>query len=223
MHYLLFYEASDDYVTKRAKFCSEHLAEAWKAARRGELVLGGAFANPVDGAVLLFNGDSPSVAEEFAKADPYVTGGAVKRWYVREWTTVVGDQAATPVKPDQAAPGASCEPASERTVGFSGPVLRMWKGRSSVEKAGDYVRHVTESVFPQLHSIRGHNGAYLLRRSIESGIEFLVLTLWESMDAVRKFAGPQAEKAVVEPAARAALTQFDEVATHYEIVRRTGG
>jgi uncharacterized protein YciI len=99
-HYLLFYEVGEDYVAQRAKFRNEHLAKGWKASQRGELVLGGALADPVDGAVLLFRGESRSVAEEFAKADPYVTSGAVKRWYVREWTTVVGDQAATPVWPE---------------------------------------------------------------------------------------------------------------------------
>ena len=99
MHYLLFYEVSDDYVSRRAQFRSEHLEKAWKASDRGELVLGGAFANPVDGAVLLFKGDSPDVARNFAKTDPYVTSGAVRRWYVREWTTVVGEGAAAPVKP----------------------------------------------------------------------------------------------------------------------------
>lgn len=103
MHYLLFYEAADDYVEKRARFRSEHLEKAWKASERGELVLGGALANPVDGAVLLFKGESPGVAEEFARTDPYVTGGAVTRWFVREWTTVVGDAAEKPVKPKQAA------------------------------------------------------------------------------------------------------------------------
>jgi hypothetical protein len=56
--------------------------------------LGGAFANPVDGAVLLFQGNSPQVAEKFAEADPYVTSGVVKRWYVREWTTVAGKDVA---------------------------------------------------------------------------------------------------------------------------------
>lgn len=99
MHYLLFYEAGEDYVAKRAQFRSAHLAKAWQAAKRGELVLGGAYANPANGAVLLFRGDSPAVAEQFAKADPYVTGGAVNRWYVREWTTVVGEQAQMPVAP----------------------------------------------------------------------------------------------------------------------------
>jgi hypothetical protein len=59
----------------------------------------------VDGAVLLFKSDSPRVAEDFARADPYVTSGLVKRWYVREWTTVAGEGAATPIRPNPASPG----------------------------------------------------------------------------------------------------------------------
>ena len=99
MHYLLFYEVGEDYVSRRAQFRELHLTKAWQASERGELVLAGALANPVDGAVLLFQGDSPEVAEKFARTDPYVLNGAVKRWYVREWTTVAGDAAATPVRP----------------------------------------------------------------------------------------------------------------------------
>jgi uncharacterized protein YciI len=98
-HFLLFYEVSDDYITRRAAFRDEHLRLAWQACRRGELVLGGAFANPPDGALLLFQGDSAEAAENFAKADPYVANGLVKRWRVREWTTVIGEGAATPVRP----------------------------------------------------------------------------------------------------------------------------
>jgi hypothetical protein len=105
MHYLLFYEAAEDYLARRAEFRGLHLALAWKASERGELLLGGALANPVDGAVLLFKGDSPSVAEDFALADPYVTNGLVKRWYVREWTTVAGEHAAKPTRPNPAPPG----------------------------------------------------------------------------------------------------------------------
>ncbi|HEY2469142.1 MAG TPA: YciI-like protein [Terracidiphilus sp.] len=101
MHYLLFYEVGDDYVERRAQFRNVHLKLGWEAAQRGELVLGGALANPVDGAVLLFKGDSPEVAEKFARVDPYVTNGIVKRWYVREWTTVVGDLSANPKRPAQ--------------------------------------------------------------------------------------------------------------------------
>jgi uncharacterized protein YciI len=98
-HYLLFYDVGEDYVQKRAALRSRHLEKAWQAHDRGELILGGALANPVDGAVLLFKGDSPQVAETFAGADPYVTNGLVVRWHVREWTTVVGDQAAHPNRP----------------------------------------------------------------------------------------------------------------------------
>lgn len=101
MHYLLFYEVGEDYVSKRAQFRELHLKKAWEASERGELILAGAFARPVDGAVLLFSGHSSEVAEKFAKADPYVKNGAVKRWYVREWTTVAGQGAATPIRPKE--------------------------------------------------------------------------------------------------------------------------
>jgi len=90
MHYLLFYEVVPDYVERRALFREEHLAHARQAQARGELLLGGALADPVDGAVLLFQADSPAVAEAFAAADPYVQNGLVTRWRVRPWTTVVG-------------------------------------------------------------------------------------------------------------------------------------
>jgi hypothetical protein len=102
MHYLLFYELSEDYISRRAEFRKAHLELAWKASGCGELVLGGALANPTDRAVLLFKGDSPEVAEKFARVDPYVTSGIVKRWYVREWITVAGEAAAAPVLPSAA-------------------------------------------------------------------------------------------------------------------------
>jgi uncharacterized protein len=107
MHYLLFYEVGEDYVARRAPFRDAHLEKAWKASERGEILLAGALANPVDGVVLVFQGDSPEVAEKFAKTDPYVVNGAVKRWYVREWTTVVGKDAATPVRPSVPPPAKS--------------------------------------------------------------------------------------------------------------------
>lgn len=100
MHYLLFYEVGGDYLERRALFRSQHLALAWAAHERGELILGGALQEPVDGAVLLFAGDSPEVAAEFARNDPYVTNGLVTRWNVRPWMTVVGRDSASPVRPD---------------------------------------------------------------------------------------------------------------------------
>ncbi len=90
MHYLLFYEAVENYTERRRPFREAHLAYAQAAVDRGELVLGGALANPVDRAVLLFHALTPAVAEAFARGDPYVTNGLVERWSVREWTTVVG-------------------------------------------------------------------------------------------------------------------------------------
>ena len=99
MDYLLFYDYSSDYLERRSAFRAEHLARAWDAQSKGHLVLAGAFANPADGAVFHFRGDSPTAAEEFAKADPYVRNGLATRWRVREWTTVVGDAASTPVRP----------------------------------------------------------------------------------------------------------------------------
>jgi uncharacterized protein YciI/heme-degrading monooxygenase HmoA len=228
MHYLLFYEVGEDYASRRAEFREAHLEKAWKASERGELVLGGALANPLDGAVLLFRGNSPEVPERFAKDDPYVTSGAVKRWHVREWTTVVGEDAATPVRPEVVGAGKKTLTDSLNRVGADnsprdkGPILRMWRARSTIDKSGEYVQHATKKVFPTLRAIEGHRGAYLLRRAVDGAIELVVLTLWESMEAVRKFAGKDPEKAVVEPEARAALTSFDDSVTHFEIVDRTG-
>lgn len=98
MHYLLLYDAAPDYAERRVPFRAAHLAHAWAASDRGELVLGGALADPVDGAVLLFECESPDVAEAFARADPYVVNGLVTRWRVRPWTTVVGATATNPLR-----------------------------------------------------------------------------------------------------------------------------
>ena len=97
MHFLLLYDVVDDYVERRKPLRALHLAHARKALERGELVLGGALAEPADGAVLLFRGASPAAAEAFAAADPYVIHGLVTRWRVRRWTTVIGKDAEEPV------------------------------------------------------------------------------------------------------------------------------
>lgn len=101
-HFLLFYDYVADVLERRGQFRGPHLQYAWAAAERGELIVGGAFADPVDGAVLLFKGDDRKVAEDFARADPYVAAGLVERWHVREWTTVVGELAAMPVRAEGA-------------------------------------------------------------------------------------------------------------------------
>jgi hypothetical protein len=98
-HFLLFYDVADDYLERRAQFREAHLTKAWTSSREGALVLGGALLDPIDTAVLLFRGESAAVAEDFARQDPYVLNGLVKHWRVREWATVAGDEAASPVQP----------------------------------------------------------------------------------------------------------------------------
>lgn len=93
MHWILFYDVVGDYVEKRVQFREAHLNYARQAYERKELLLGGALADPVDGAVLIFRGDSPEAAETFARNDPYVLNGLVTAWRVRKWITVVGDDA----------------------------------------------------------------------------------------------------------------------------------
>jgi len=215
VHYLLFYEVSEDYVSRRAEFRAAHLEKAWQASERGELVLGGALADPVDGAVLLFKGDSPEVAEKFARADPYVTSGVVKRWHVREWTTVAGEDAAKPMRPASVA-------APNKASPRKGRIVRLWKGRTTAANAEKYIQHLTNNVFPELRAIPGHRGAYLLRRRSDGEVEFVVLTLWDSMEAIRKFAGTDVEKAVVAPKAQTVLSSFDEFVSHYEAVEMEG-
>jgi uncharacterized protein YciI len=100
MHYLLFYDVVDKFVDRRTPFRAAHLQLAREAADRGDLVLAGGLANPVDGSVLLFKGASPAAAEAFAKSDPYVVNGLVTKWRVREWTTVVGPLAEVALPPN---------------------------------------------------------------------------------------------------------------------------
>jgi uncharacterized protein YciI len=115
MHYLLIYDVVSDYAERRVPFRAAHLAHAWAAVERGELVLGGALAEPAgtrglspaepgftaapcDGAVLLFDCDSPAPVEAFARTDPYVLNGLVTKWRVRPWPTVVGEGANNPIR-----------------------------------------------------------------------------------------------------------------------------
>lgn len=97
MHYVLFYDYVADMEEKRAPYRDAHLAAAKAAAARGDAFLIGAFANPLDGGMLIFQGESPAVAEDFARNDPYVQNGLVTKWWVREWVTVIGKDAARPI------------------------------------------------------------------------------------------------------------------------------
>ncbi|MGO9804577.1 MAG: YciI-like protein [Steroidobacteraceae bacterium] len=98
MHFLLLYDFVPDFLQRRPAHRTQHLRLAWEAQARGELVLAGALTDPVDGAVLLFQGEDDTAARAFAQADPYVRAGLVMRWSVRPWTTVVGAGAANPMR-----------------------------------------------------------------------------------------------------------------------------
>jgi uncharacterized protein YciI len=97
MHYMLTYELAPDYMQRRPQFRGEHLALAWQAAERGEIMLAGVMDDPQE-AALLFRADSEAVPAAFAKADPYVLNGLVTRWRVRPWNTVVGHEASNPLR-----------------------------------------------------------------------------------------------------------------------------
>jgi uncharacterized protein YciI len=96
-HFVLFYEYPADFRDRRAPFRGAHLEAANASAARDELQLGGAFTDDPAQGMLLFKGETAAVAENFAKADPYVRNGVVTSWRVREWTTVVGAGALTKV------------------------------------------------------------------------------------------------------------------------------
>lgn len=92
MYYILLYDVVDNFIDRRAPLRDDHLARVRAAHDRGDLVMAGAFADPVDGAALVFTGADRSVAERFAADDPYVTEGLVTAWRVRTWNVVVGGQ-----------------------------------------------------------------------------------------------------------------------------------
>lgn len=96
MHCILFYEYVEDIVEKRGPHRTAHINHLKRAFDAGEMVMGGALADPVDGAILVFRGLSSEAAERFAQEDPYVLNGLVTKWRVRKWSTVIGDGASLP-------------------------------------------------------------------------------------------------------------------------------
>ena len=96
-------------------------------------------------------------------------------------------------------------------------IARHWRGRSRADTASAYLDHLRIETLPRLRALDGHRGAYVLRREVGDEIEFVVLTLWESLESVRAFAGDDYETAVVPPQARRVLTTFDKRALHYDV------
>jgi uncharacterized protein YciI len=92
LYYMLLYDVVPDYLERRVPLREAHLKLAREAHARGELLPAGAFADPVDGAALVFVASDRFVAERFARSDPYVREGLVREWKVRKWNVVVGGE-----------------------------------------------------------------------------------------------------------------------------------
>lgn len=90
MYFILFYDYVENVVERRAPFREAHLALTRQYIDRSELVLGGAYNDPADGAALVFKVEDRAKVEEFVEKDPYVLNGLVTGWRIREWTVVVG-------------------------------------------------------------------------------------------------------------------------------------
>jgi heme-degrading monooxygenase HmoA len=97
---------------------------------------------------------------------------------------------------------------------------RLWHGWTTREHADGYERLLVTKILPGIHRVDGYQGAYLLRRDVPEGVEFVTLTLFESLEAVRAFAGADFEVAVVPPDARALLSRFDERSVHFDVVMK---
>jgi len=99
-------------------------------------------------------------------------------------------------------------------------IVRVWTGEALEENAEDYRKHFTEDYMPRLKAIHGFRGVEVLERVHRERVEFLVMTRWESMDAIHEYAGHKhPDHAVIEEAAREALERYDEKVKHYVLVQ----
>ncbi len=200
-YFAVFYDVVHDFVARRGAYREEHLRRVSESHARGELILGGALAEPTDRALLVFHAADKRVAEAFIESDPYVVNRLVKNWEVRPWNVVTGNEAS----PNLIVPGQA-------------EILRTWSARASNEQWPRYREHFTERVLPELRGIAGYLGATLSVRVSGEQREILVETYWRSLDAVQAFAGVDVEAAVVASEATALLAEHHKRVHHYEIV-----
>ena len=99
-------------------------------------------------------------------------------------------------------------------------ITRFWRGWTTRENAGPYEELLRTKILPGIHRVSGYQGAYLLRRDVEEGVEFVTLTIFDSLEAIRSFTGPDYETAVIPPEARKLLSRFDQKSLHYETITR---
>jgi heme-degrading monooxygenase HmoA len=98
-------------------------------------------------------------------------------------------------------------------------ITRLWHGYTRPQDAETYNQMLLTNILPGIHRIRGYKGSYVLRRDCGDEVEFITLTFWESLDAIREFAGADYERSVIAPGAAKLLTRHDERSIHYDSVR----
>jgi len=202
-YFALFYEAVNDFIARRGAYRDEHLQLACEAHARGELVLAGALADPADGALLIFQGESPAVAEAFARQDPYVKNALITNWTVRTgpWWWATSRASLRPKRRRRSRPEM---------------IARLWSARTTPALSDSYLQHFTESVRPDWGASRASwcDGQYA---PAPGSVEILVTTYWVSFAAIDAFAGADREAAVVAAEAAALLTDYDRRVRHYEV------
>ena len=98
-------------------------------------------------------------------------------------------------------------------------ISRQWRGLAGPAHADEYVEHLRKETFPQLSNIPGFIDASILRRNVEEGVEFLIVTRWDSIEAIQRFAGREADVAVVPPKVHDMMIEYDRKVRHYEVVK----
>jgi heme-degrading monooxygenase HmoA len=97
-------------------------------------------------------------------------------------------------------------------------IARHWSGLAKQEHAAEYVAHLRTQTFPSLTKIPGFIAARILKRSVSEGVEFLIVTEWDSLQAIQRFAGSDAEQAVVPEAVQQMMVRYDRTVRHYEVI-----
>ena len=96
-------------------------------------------------------------------------------------------------------------------------VARHWRGWTKSEDADGYEEFLKQKILPGLAGIEGYRGGYVLRKDDSPECEFVVVNLFDSLDAVKRFAGPDYTTPVFESEAKLLLNRIEPFATHYEV------
>jgi len=97
-------------------------------------------------------------------------------------------------------------------------IERHWKGIVRVQEADNYIQHLRTKTFPHISAMAGFIKASILKRPVDRGVEFLIITVWNSIESIKAFAGEQVEVANVPKEAREMMVEFEPIAAHYEVI-----